>query len=64
VAAAKLVLRLDREDGREPDPIAVMIANAKPRSRKKWEAEQAAKKQAEDEAAEKADEPAQADADG
>ncbi|HEY3001545.1 MAG TPA: hypothetical protein VGJ44_04285 [Kribbellaceae bacterium] len=44
VAAAKLVLKLDREDGREPDPLAVKIANAKQMDREKFEAEQAAKR--------------------
>ena len=30
VAAAKLVVEMDIEDGREPNPIAVKIANATP----------------------------------
>lgn len=30
VMAAKLVVEMDLEDGREPDPLAVKIANAKP----------------------------------
>ena len=30
IAAAKLVVEMDLEDGREPDPIAVKIANATP----------------------------------
>jgi hypothetical protein len=28
--AAKLVVEMDLEDGREPDPLAVKIANARP----------------------------------
>jgi hypothetical protein len=35
VAAAKLVLRLDEEDGLEPDPLALKIANATPMRRPK-----------------------------
>jgi hypothetical protein len=30
VMAAKLVVEMDLEDGREPDPLAVKIANARP----------------------------------
>jgi hypothetical protein len=30
VDAAKLIVEMDLEDGREPDPVAVKIANAKP----------------------------------
>jgi hypothetical protein len=33
VAAAKLVVEMDLEDGREPNPLAVKIANATPLKR-------------------------------
>jgi hypothetical protein len=45
VAAAQLAIDLSIELGEEPDELMVKIANATPLSRKKWEAEQAAKMQ-------------------